>query len=204
MAAAPDRSGSPPSAAPGAPRAAPRTASAGPATEDLGPGVVLGVDPGTQVIGYGAIRLDGRQFRMVEAGRVRSKASRPAPERLGDLLCGIEEVLDAIQPAVVVVERAFIGRNVHSALRLGEGRGLVLASAARRGLQVAEITPASMKRIVVGNGGAEKSQVAHMVGLELGLDLSGSPHDATDALALALAWLRSRSPLGLPISALPR
>ncbi len=165
---------------------------------------MLGVDPGTQVIGYGAIRLDGRQFRMVEAGRVRSKASRPAPERLGDLLCGIEEVLDAIQPAVVVVERAFIGRNVHSALRLGEGRGLVLASAARRGLQVAEITPASMKRIVVGNGGAEKSQVAHMVGLELGLDLSGSPHDATDALALALAWLRSRSPLGLPISALPR
>ena len=113
-------------------------------------------------------------------------------------------MLDAVQPAVVVVECAFIGRNVQSALRLGEARGLVLASATRRGLRVAELTPASVKRIVVGNGGAEKSQVAHMVGLELGLDLSGSPHDATDALALALAWFRSRNPVGVPISVRPR
>jgi crossover junction endodeoxyribonuclease RuvC len=161
-----------------------------------GIGVVLGIDPGTQVMGYGAVRVAGRRAELVETGTVRARRERSLAERLGFLQQGIEDLLDTLTPAVVVVERAFFGRNVHSALRLGEGRGLVLAAAARRELQIAEIAPAAVKRALVGNGQAEKGQVSHMVGRELGLDLADSPDDATDALALALCWLFGRRNVG--------
>ena len=178
------------------PRMAPRKPLArtgvpvGPPEEGLG--VVLGIDPGTAVMGYGALRWVGRRPRIVEAGTIEAKRGRELPERLAFLLGGLEDVLDATGPAVVVVERAFIGRNVQTALRLGEGRGIVLASAARRGLVVAEVTPAEVKRALVGNGQAEKSQVAAMVGRELEVDLDGSPADTTDALAVALTWVHGR------------
>ena len=174
----------------GAPGRSGATGEDGPGEDGLG--VVLGIDPGTHVMGYGALRWVGRRPQLVEAGTVRAKRERALPERLAYLLHGLEDVLDAVEPSVVVVERAFAGRNVHTALRLGEGRGIALAAAARRGLRVAEVAPAQVKRALVGTGQAEKSQVSAMVGRELGIDLAGSPDDTSDALAIALCWVHGR------------
>ncbi|QDU84081.1 Crossover junction endodeoxyribonuclease RuvC [Planctomycetes bacterium Pla163] len=159
---------------------------------ELDPDVVLGIDPGTIVVGYGAIRGEhGRSLRatLLEAGVVRAKQSRPLAERLGLILTNLEALIVELRPATVVVERAFTGRNPLTAIRLGEGRGLALASAARHGCRVVERTPAETKRLVAGTGSASKVLVAGAVASLLGLRLDDSPLDATDALALALSEL---------------
>ena len=152
-------------------------------------GLVLGIDPGTRIVGYGAVRKRGSQFELVEAGTIHTAARRDLPERLGIILGELQELVATLEPAVVVVESAFAGKNVHSALRLGEARGLALASAARSGARIVEMAPASAKQALTGNGRAEKAQVAAMVGRYLGLTGPAGPLDATDALALALAHL---------------
>lgn len=157
-------------------------------------GFLLGIDPGTRVIGFGALRLDARGPRLVGAGVIRTSARAGAAVRLGELAEGIERVLLELRPEVVVVERAFAARNVASALRIGEGRGVVLAAAVRAGARVVEMPPAAAKKALVGNGQAHKTQVAAMVARLLGLSSAPEPLDATDALALALAHhLRSHS-----------
>jgi crossover junction endodeoxyribonuclease RuvC len=159
-------------------------------------GFVLGIDPGTRVIGFGALRLEARGPRLVGAGVIRTSARSGAAVRLGELAAGIERVLLELRPEIVVVERAFAARNVASALRIGEGRGVVLAAAARAGARVVEMPPAAAKKALVGNGQAHKTQVAAMVARLLGLACAPEPLDATDALALALAHhLRDRSPV---------
>lgn len=163
---------------------------------ELDPDLVLGIDPGTIVVGYGAVRrLDGRarlagpRAELVEAGVVRARRSRSLHERLGRILTDLEEIVAELRPGTVVVERAFTGRNPLTALRLGEGRGLALAVAARHGCEVVERTPAETKRLVAGTGAASKELVAGAVAGLLGVPLEGTPLDATDALALALSEL---------------
>lgn len=157
-------------------------------------GYLLGIDPGTRVIGFGALRLESRGPRLVGAGVIRTSARSSAAVRLGELAAGIERVLLELRPEIVVVERAFAGRNVASALRIGEGRGVVIAAAARAGARVVEMPPAAAKKALVGNGQAHKSQVAAMVARLLNLESPPEPLDATDALALALAHhLRDRA-----------
>jgi crossover junction endodeoxyribonuclease RuvC len=157
--------------------------------------IVLGIDPGTTVVGYGALVLRPEGPTLLAAGALRAPRRGAAPVRLGHILAALEDLLGRLKPDVVVVERAFAGENVQSAIRIGEGRGLALASAARRGLEVIEMAPAVAKKALVGNGGADKEQVARMVAAELGLAEPPRPHDATDALALALTYVhRSRAP----------
>ena len=157
--------------------------------------IVLGIDPGTSVAGYGAVVLRPEGPVLLAAGTMRAKRGDAAPRRLGTMLDKIEDILDRLKPNVVVVESAFAGENVQSAIRVGEGRGLALACAARRGAEVIEVAPASAKRAITGNGRADKEQVAQMVANELGLAEPPRPHDATDALALALCYVhRSRLP----------
>ena len=157
--------------------------------------IVLGVDPGTVVVGYGAVVLRPEGPALLAAGTVRARKGDAPPQRLGLILDRLEDLVARLKPTVVVVESAFAGENVQSAIRVGEGRGLALAVAARRGLEVVEVAPASAKRTLVGNGRADKEQVAHMVANELGLDEPPASRDATDALALALTYVhRSRMP----------
>jgi Holliday junction resolvasome RuvABC endonuclease subunit len=143
--------------------------SAGTPARDGAPLVrrVLGLDPGTRVLGYGCIDWPSAGPRLVEAGTLSASASHALPRRLGRLLAELEGLLADLRPDLVVVERAFAGKNIRSALSLGEGRGLALAVAARAGAEVVELTPAE-----------------------------GAPTDATDALALALAFVE-REQLGL-------
>lgn len=176
----------------------PRPNAARQTTSALAPGsLVLGIDPGTRVVGYGAVRFDGAGLVLAEAGVIRVSAARSLPERLGRVSLELERLVAGLRPQVVVVERAFASKNMATAIRLGEGRGLALAVAARSGAQVIELAPASAKKALTGHGRAAKSDVASLVALALGVDASGAPADATDALSLALAWLFAQPGLGL-------
>ncbi len=154
---------------------------------------MLGIDPGTRVVGYGAVVANARGPRLFGAGVLKPGARLDVPARLAAILSEFEELLQEVRPDVVVVEQAFVSRNLQSALRIGEGRGIILAAAARFGSQVVQFAPAVAKKALVGHGAADKTQVAAMVAETLGLAEAPKPLDATDALALALAHvLRSK------------
>lgn len=153
--------------------------------------VVLGIDPGTQKMGYGAIVLAPDGPRLVTAGILRTKARDKVHARLASLAVDFDTVLRQTRPDIVVIENAFSHLNPRTAIRLGEARGFVIAASVRAGAVIEEISPAEAKKRITGNGNAAKQQVAAMVPrllrLEAGLELA---EDATDALALALAYAR--------------
>lgn len=156
------------------------------------PFVVLGIDPGTRVVGYGAIVDAARGPRLFAAGVVRAPAIRDVPQRLAHIRRELDDLIAKLGPSVVVVEQAFASKNLQSALRIGEGRGVVLACAACAGAEVVQLPPAVAKKALVGHGAADKRQVARMVLVALGLSELDLPLDASDALALALAHLQRR------------
>jgi crossover junction endodeoxyribonuclease RuvC len=159
--------------------------------------IVLGIDPGTRVLGYGALVAAPDGPRLLSAGDIRPQGDRGAA-RLADLQRELELLLASLQPGIVVVESAFAARNVQSALRLGEARGIVLACAGRTGAEVVEYAPAVARKTLLGNGNAGKEQVAAMVATLLGLADPPEPLDVTDALSLALAYIhRGRTPEAL-------
>ena len=151
--------------------------------------IVLGIDPGTLVVGYGAVAQTAAGLRIVAAGELRQPASLAVPQRLAGLRADLDELLQRIDPDVVVVEEAFAHKNIQSALRIGEGRGVVLSSAAAIGAEITQLSPASARKRVVGNGAADKTQVARMVAAILGVDEIPGTLDVSDALALALAYI---------------
>ncbi|MFN0009284.1 MAG: crossover junction endodeoxyribonuclease RuvC [Planctomycetota bacterium] len=173
-----------------APRAAPPSKNQSPTRPEWP--VVLGIDPGTRIVGFGAVQAHREGPRFLDAGAIHAGASSSVPERLGEIQARITQILARIRPDVVVVERAFAARNVQSALRIGEGRGVALACAAAFGAEVIELAPAVAKKALVGHGAADKSQVARMVAAVLRLKEPPRSEDATDALALALAHLFQR------------
>ena len=166
-------------------------------TADHGPpanAIVLGVDPGRRVVGYGAV-VDLRGGpRFLAAGVLRVDPKKSVAERLAWILDELEAIVARVRPSVVVVEQAFAHRNIRAALRIGEARGVILACAARARAEAIEISPAAAKKAVLGHGGADKTRVARMVGRILGLQELPRPLDATDALALAIAHVHRRSP----------
>lgn len=154
--------------------------------------IVVGIDPGTRVVGYGAVVVGARGPRLLAAGVLRANEAK-VPARLGRLRAELDLLFQRLKPTVIVVEQAFAARNVQSALRIGEGRGVVLSSAAATGARIVQYAPAVAKKALVGHGGADKSQVARMVEHALGAKSKGLPLDASDALALALSYTtRSR------------
>lgn len=146
---------------------------------------VLGVDPGSLRFGWGIIEVTGADMRYIASGVFRMPARDPLPERLGKLLTHLEALLLDHRVDTVAVEQAFVYKNPRTALVIGQARGLPIALAAARGLQVAEYQPATVKQAVVGSGRASKEQVSHMVQLQLGLK-ELPQEDEGDALAVAL------------------
>lgn len=156
-----------------------------PATEEAE--VVLGIDPGTAITGYGVVaRKGGGAVTLLECGVIRTSPGRPLPMRIREIYQEIEGLLDRYAPAAVAVEDVFQGKNVKSALTLGHARGAVLLAAALRDIAIAEYTPREIKKAVVGNGGATKGQVAFMVQKKLRLADPPAPSDAADGVAAAL------------------
>ncbi len=156
---------------------------------------VLGIDPGTRVIGYGVIdsdadgvsKADG--ISLVECGALKSRADRPMGERLASLYEQISEIVMRHQPDAVAVESPFVGRNVKTALAIGKAQAIALLAGATRGIPTFEYTPAQIKQRVADYGTSSKEQVQRMVGLQLGLTEPPEPLDASDALATALCHL---------------
>lgn len=154
----------------------------------VGPDVrVLGVDPGSRKTGWGLVEEAGGDLRGLASG-VAASGNGDISIRLGRIAERIEELLDEWKPDAIALERAFVGKNVASALRLGEVRGVILSSAGRRELPVVDYPPATVKVAVAGAGAAEKAMVARGVGALLGIDAVAG--DATDALAVAICHLR--------------
>ena len=156
---------------------------------------VLGIDPGTAVTGYGVVEpLRGRPGRLHECGVIRTRPDAPLTERLRTLHDGVAELIATHTPDIVAVETSFYGRNVRTAITLGQARGVILLAAAQAEVPIAEFTPATVKKSVVGTGGAGKAQVAYMVQRLLRLKPPPEPADAADGVALALTYLLTRAP----------
>jgi crossover junction endodeoxyribonuclease RuvC len=149
---------------------------------------VLGLDPGSVRTGWGMIEGEGHTTRGIAAGVIRVPEKAPLAERLAQIHAGVARVLSEYQPSAVAVEDIFFARYPRAALMLGHARGVALLAVAQAGLSVAAYPPSVVKRAVVGSGGAQKAQVALLVGALLGLkDLP--TEDASDALAIALTHL---------------
>jgi crossover junction endodeoxyribonuclease RuvC len=147
---------------------------------------VLGIDPGTRVVGYGVVDQHGSRLTHVAHGTIAPGRKPDVPTRLRAIFEGIVELIDAHRPDVVSVEKAFYGKSVQSAMRIGEGRAVVLLAAAMRDLPITEFPPATVKKAVVGSGSAVKERVAVMVRTLLALPEVPESEDASDALAIAI------------------
>lgn len=149
--------------------------------------LILGIDPGTAVTGYGVVRRysDGR-VALVECGVVRTSPAEPLAGRIREIYDSIVGLIDRHQPVAVSVEDVFHGKNAKSALKLGHARGAILLAAAHHELIIAEYAPRQIKKAVVGNGNATKEQVGFMVKEQLRLREIPTPADAADGVAAAL------------------
>jgi crossover junction endodeoxyribonuclease RuvC len=147
---------------------------------------IFGIDPGTDRTGYGCVEADGSRHRLVLSGAIKTPALASFPEKLLKIHIGLAALIAECQPDCVAIENLFHAVNARSALKLGHARGVAMLAAVEAGLPIAEYTPAEVKLAVVGYGRAEKQQVQQMVKLLLGLAVVPTPHDAADALAVAI------------------
>lgn len=146
--------------------------------------IILGVDPGSRITGYGVIRAEGRLIEYLDSGCIRG-GEKPMAERLRVIFQSLATLIGEYRPEEFAIEQVFMARNPDSALKLGQARGAAIVSAATSGLAVHEYSARQVKQAVVGTGGADKTQVQHMV--QALLSLSRPPQaDAADALAVAL------------------
>jgi crossover junction endodeoxyribonuclease RuvC len=151
------------------------------------PGLVLGIDPGTAVTGYGVVAFDGRTATLVECGVLRTAARDPLHARLRDIHDGVTELIERHRPDTLAVEDVFYARNVRTTVVLGHARGVILLAGARAGLAIREIPPAGIKKAIAGTGSATKEQVQYMVARLLRLRQAPHPADAADGVAAALS-----------------
>ncbi|CAN5211320.1 crossover junction endodeoxyribonuclease RuvC [soil metagenome] len=153
--------------------------------------IILGIDPGSQITGYGVIQSNGHRHVYLTSGCIRVKGLTLA-NRLQQIFSGIQEIAQSYQPHEVAIEQIFMHRSPDSALKLGQARGAAIVAAAMQFVPLAEYSARQIKQAVVGYGAAKKEQVQHMV--QILLNLSGVPQaDAADALAVALCHAHSRN-----------
>ena len=154
----------------------------------------FGIDPGSERTGYGCVETDGSRHRIVVYGAISNRASASFPDKLLNIHTRLAALIRECRPDCVAIESLFHAVNVRSALKLGHARGVAVLAAVEAGVPVAEYTPAEIKRAVVGYGRAEKPQVQQMIKMLLGLAAVPSPHDAADAIAVAICHVHSQRP----------
>lgn len=168
--------------------------------------IILGIDPGTAIMGYGLVEsgavesargarasVSGESLRMMEYGALHTPANTPLIERLPLLYKGIMDLLTEYKPDGLALEQLFFNKNVSTALSVGHARGVVILAAAHSDVPVSEYTPLQVKQAVVGYGRATKEQVQAMVKVLLNMDHIPRPDDAADALAVAICHIHSQS-----------
>ena len=147
---------------------------------------ILGIDPGTNILGYGIIRVDSKGPHYVDMGVFDLRKISDPFEKLANIFAGVGELMDEHKPDELAVESPFYGKNAQVILKLGRAQGAAITAAVMRGIPVAEYAPRKAKIAICGNGAASKEQVAMMIGKTLKVELDSRYLDATDALAIAL------------------
>ncbi|MGI8545719.1 MAG: crossover junction endodeoxyribonuclease RuvC [Gemmatimonadaceae bacterium] len=154
--------------------------------------VVLGIDPGTAITGYGVVRAANiGTATLVECGIIRTRARDPLPVRLKEIFDGVTELIRTHRPDTLAVEDVFYAHNVRTTIVLGHARGVILLAGQQAGLTIVEYAPAVIKKAVVGNGAATKTQVQFMLARLLRLKSVPQPSDAADGVAAALTCVMS-------------
>jgi crossover junction endodeoxyribonuclease RuvC len=148
--------------------------------------IVIGIDPGTANTGFGVVRTAGDRMVALDGGVIETPADQRLPERLATLHRSLDELIRWHEPGAMALEDLFFGRNVASALSVGEARGVAMLAAAEHGLRCFNYTPQAIKKAVCGSGSADKGQVQRMVAQLLGLPEPPAPDHAADAFAVAI------------------
>ncbi|MBM2825366.1 MAG: ruvC [Dehalococcoidales bacterium] len=150
---------------------------------------ILGIDPGTLVMGYGVIESRDDDVTFIDCGAVTAPGRSPIGERLSYLYHQLQEIVARYQPEAMAIEQPFLAKNVKTALAIGRAQAVAMLAAANRGIPVFEYTPAQVKQRVANYGASSKEQIQEMVRLQLRLSEIPQPNDAADALAVALCHL---------------
>jgi crossover junction endodeoxyribonuclease RuvC len=157
--------------------------------------IIVGIDPGTAICGYGAVKMEGSRLIPLTYGAITTPAGMPMPSRLQLIHDGLGRLLDQYSPDCLAVESLFFNKNVTTGITVGQARGVIILAAAQREIPVVEFTPTEVKSAVVGYGKAEKAQVQYMVQRLLCLKEKPRPDDTADALAIAICALHEANSL---------
>ncbi len=153
--------------------------------------IILGIDPGLAIIGWGVLKFDNFHFQTLGYGSIQTPAGSRTEERLSIIYDGMEEIIRRYHPEEMAIEELFFNTNITTGIRVAEARGVILLSGQQHGLRIAEYTPLQVKQAVVGYGRAEKNQVISMVTNLLKLKRPPKPDDTADALAVAICHAHS-------------
>lgn len=148
--------------------------------------IVLGIDPGYAIVGWGVLEYKNNRFRVIDYGSIQTKAGVPTPLRLQTIYRELSAIIHKYRPDAMAVEELFFNTNQKTGIIVAEARGVILLSAVENGVELFEYTPLQVKQAVVGYGRAEKKQIISMVTMFLNLPAPPKPDDTADALALAI------------------
>ena len=157
--------------------------------------IILGIDPGLAIVGWGVLDYSGSKFRVIGYGSLQTPAGMKTEDRLAAIYQGMIQLIDTYHPEQIAVEELFFNTNITTGIAVAHGRGIILLSGYQAGLQIYEYTPLQVKQAVVGYGRADKKQVMDMVRRILSLQAVPKPDDAADAVAIALCHARSATSL---------
>jgi crossover junction endodeoxyribonuclease RuvC len=152
---------------------------------------IIGIDPGTGILGFGVIDVTGGKPVMVDAGVVRTRVHQPLDERLVEIYNSLCEIIAETKPKIMVIEKLFFAQNVTTAISVSHARGVAMLSGKLAGLEIVEYTPLQIKQALTGYGRADKKQMQEMVRVQLGLKTVPQPDDCADALAAAICHTTS-------------
>jgi len=147
---------------------------------------ILGIDPGTGIMGWGLIEKNGNSIKPLKYGCIRTRANSPQPERLAHIFASLSDIIEKNEPDEVAIEELFFFKNQKTIISVAEARGVAIMTAKQLGLPVFEYTPLQVKQALTGYGRADKSQIQEMVKTVCCLDHCPKPDDAADALAIAI------------------
>jgi len=157
---------------------------------------ILGVDPGTNILGYGLLEVEGKNVKLITMGVIKLSHYPDHQTKLKEIYLQLQEIIETYLPKTLAVEAPFFGKNVQSMLKLGRAQGVSMAAAITMGLEIVEYTPKEIKKSITGNGNASKEQVAAMLSSILNSKMESKYLDATDGLAAAYTYFnKSNSPL---------
>lgn len=147
---------------------------------------ILGIDPGTGILGFGVIEVEGKKTSLVDAGIIRTPLKQPDSERLLTIYSELSSLIKELKPTVMAVEKLYFSQNVTTGMSVSQARGVVLLLGQQHGLELHEYTPLQIKQALTGYGRAEKKQIQEMVRIILQLKETPKPDDCADALATAI------------------